>query len=125
MVVKIKTADAEGIVLNWLAAIARYPELRGSTNPTYTAKYLCRFSTDWSTGGPIIDQEDITTARGNDLIFPQGNEHGEYSESLYLAKYPDQVYWMHGRTRLEAAMRCFVARHLGDEVEIPKELICV
>jgi hypothetical protein len=32
------------------------------------------------------------------------------------------LYQEHGPTPLIAAMRCFVASKLGDEIEIPKEL---
>ena len=34
----------------------------------------------------------------------------------------DDAYW-DGPTALIAAMRCFVASRLGDEVEVPEELV--
>ena len=62
-------------------------------------------STDWSQGGPIIEREIVNltddgqqwVAEGHDIICV-------------------------GPTPLIAAMRCFVASKLGDEVEIPEEL---
>ena len=68
-----------------------------------------RFSTDWAQGGPIIEREAITL-------------------SAYCGK-GDSVDWYAGRyslkspTPLIAAMRCYVASKLGDEVEIPEELL--
>jgi len=71
---------------------------------------LPRYSTDWSQGGPIIDREKITIRHWSNepFITAYGFERG--SE------------WMHGPTPLVAAMRCYVASKLGDEVEIPVEL---
>lgn len=80
-------------------------------------------STDWSQGGPIIEQNEITVLRGNDLFFPNGNEQGDYYEQLWIAQvYGEAMRFMHGQTPLQAAMRCYVASKLGDEIEIPEEL---
>lgn len=79
-------------------------------------------STDWSQGGPIIEREGIEVVRGNDLIFPKGNEKGEYTEPLWLASCGGGRKF-HGPTALIAAMRCYVASKLGDEVEVPDELV--
>lgn len=69
----------------------------------------CDFSTNWAQGGPIIERERITV-RAN-----QRNEGWEATKS-----------WIgtgrSGPTPLIAAMRCYVASKLGDEVEIPGEL---
>ncbi len=74
-------------------------------------------STDWEQAGPIIEREKIEITKGNPLYFPEGNEKGDYYEDLWIAgKY-------HGQTPLIAAMRCYVASKLGDEVEIPEELL--
>jgi len=73
-------------------------------------------STNWAQGGPIIGQESIEIRKGNPLYFPQGNDLGDYYEPLWLAGK------QHGPTPLVAAMRCYVASVLGDEVEIPEEL---
>ncbi len=76
----------------------------------------------WQTCGPIIEREGIEVVRGNDLVFPKGNEKGEYYEPLWLASYGAGRKF-HGPTPLIAAMRCFCRSKLGDEVEIPKELM--
>ena len=63
--------------------------------------------TDWSQGGPIIERERI-------LIEP-------HSGNQWCATYkcPDAIY--DGPTPLIAAMRCYVALKMGDEVEIPEK----
>ena len=73
------------------------------------------YSTDWAQGGPIIEREFIeltTTNRSNDELWEAlGRGFGEDCPTG------------HGTTPLIAAMRCYVASKLGDEVEIPQQLI--
>lgn len=68
-------------------------------------------ATDWSQAGPIIDREKIRTQPSLDApdiwLAQQGFGTGKYC---------------YGPTLLIAAMRCFVASKLGDDVEIPEEL---
>jgi hypothetical protein len=66
-------------------------------------------STDWAQGGPIIECEGICLHKYKD---------GSGWSATYSAQDPEQ----YGPTPLIAAMRCYVASKLGDEVEIPKEL---
>ena len=63
-------------------------------------------SGDWMQGGPIIERERINL----------WNEGYDWEASLY----GEHIVW--GQTPLVAAMRCYVASKLGDEVEIPAEL---
>ena len=121
---KLKTAELIGPALDW--AVAR------CEGKIYGYKHQlvddCRDvipytpSTDWSQGGPIIEREGIEVVRGNDVIFPKGNEKGEYSEPLWLASYGGGRKF-HGPTPLIAAMRCYVASRLGDEVDVPDKLV--
>jgi len=62
-------------------------------------------STNWSQAGPIIEREQISLK-----VFPDG----------WTAWCGDP---MDGSNPLEAAMRCYVASKLGDEVDIPEELL--
>jgi hypothetical protein len=63
-------------------------------------------STDWTQGGPIIERERIRLdPRG---VWVAGHDS---SNDEYL-----------GTTPLIAAMRCYVASKLGDEIELPEEL---
>lgn len=66
-------------------------------------------STDWAQGGPIIEREFIAARFWK-------------SEGAWAADVRGGVFEQYGPTALIAAMRCFVASKLGDEVEIPDEL---
>lgn len=70
-----------------------------------------RPSTDWALGGPIIEREKIRL----DCAWNPGPWEGS-------CKIDGVTAWTEGPTPLIAAMRCYVASKLGDEVEIPKEL---
>jgi hypothetical protein len=63
-------------------------------------------STDWSQGGPIIERERISIT---------------HQVGRWAAQTDDDLF-AYGPTPLIAAMRCYVASKLGDEVEIPEEL---
>lgn len=66
-------------------------------------------STDWSQGGPIIERELIS-------VSSQTNGHSWAAKGAHNYSY--------GPTPLIAAMRCYVASKLGDEVDVPDELLC-
>ena len=68
-------------------------------------------SGDWMQGGPIIEREHIGLwSEGYDWEAKIQTGAGEW-----LVEWDEE-------SPLVAAMRCYVARQLGDEVEIPKEL---
>lgn len=75
-------------------------------------------STDWSQGGPIIEREI------HDLGMDLWSRCYPVPDGMCAATYgrgaPD--CYVYGPTPLIAAMRCYVASRLGDEVEIPEEL---
>jgi hypothetical protein len=73
-------------------------------------------STDWAQGGPIIEREGI--------VVDLRKEYGWIAarEFWYLENKEDHDLCSTGETYLIAAMRCYVALKLGDEVDIPKEL---
>ena len=68
-------------------------------------------STDWDEGGPIIEREKIRL----DTTWNQ-------EDNNWSARMDTVGGWWPGDTPLIAAMRCYVASKLGDEIEIPKEL---
>jgi len=104
---KIKTSEATPLQLNWLVAkcegLASYVEVVEGFKP----------STDWVQGGSIIERELIEIGRQGD-------------EWIACINVPENGDWEsngeYGATPLIAAMRCYVASKLGDEVEIPEEL---
>jgi hypothetical protein len=69
-------------------------------------------STNWLHGGPIIEREGI------DLNY--SNYEGTSGEVWDAACVAGKIFG--GPTPLIAAMRCYVASRLGDEVEVPEEL---
>jgi hypothetical protein len=99
--IKLKTSELTGAALDW--AVARC-ELGDAINEVDDPHF---YSTDWALGGPIIEQEknrtDIT------MVLSGGTRI-----------WADEDY--EGPTPLIAAMRCYVASQLGDEVEVPDEL---
>ena len=84
----------------------------GQFRPDYNPRYAPEHSTNWSQGGPIIEREGM-------LIRPQPG----YNLWEAWKHGADEGHFSVGPTPLIAAMRCYVASKLGDEVEIPKELL--
>ena len=98
---QMKTNELTGAALDWAVCVAEYG---------YGADYKTnRYSTNWSHGGPIIEREGIATRENGD------------SDDWYACKRWDN-HGKFGPTPLIAAMRCYVASKLGDDVEIPEEL---
>lgn len=119
---KIKTSELIGPALDWAVAKCEGVDYFG---PAY--KYLgepyFRYSTDWSQGGPIIEREGIDT--WCILVGKPTHPDSAWRKSSWNAKYCRMGFGtdaIHGPTPLIAAMRCYVASKLGDEVEIPEGL---
>jgi hypothetical protein len=68
-----------------------------------------RPSTNWALGGPIIEREKIAT-------------NYSMKRECWFAENFIETEIGSGATPLIAAMRCYVASKLGDEVQIPEEL---
>ena len=123
---KIKTSELTGPALDWAVAKSegeRYgpPTFRVHQNSKGATVYLntgmqqsgipYRPSTGWAQGGPIIEREGITLRSCIDGA--AWDAELAYEETILAS----------GPTPLIAAMRCFVASKLGDEVDIPEELL--
>lgn len=111
----MKTSELTGAALNWaVAEAAGYKPSVYSTQsiraelPTggVIAPFMPGFR--WDQAGPIIEREGISTAKDGDGHW----RAGEYLKTLHH----------YGSTPLVAAMRCYVASKLGDEVKIPEGL---
>lgn len=81
-------------------------------------------STDWSQGGPINEREiDCIRKRSKaeeaDLAHP--NPNFKFKAEIFANI--NGYFCGHGPTPLIAAMRCYVASKLGDEIEIPIDLL--
>lgn len=118
---KIKTADLSGISLDW--AVTKCLGLEDETLDPVTwleTAYPSRcydYSTDWSLGGPLIEREGISIRLWIDDGWCAHNEPegSEENGCGYVGT--------SGGTSLIAAMRCYVASKMGDEIEIPDELL--
>ena len=117
---KVKTSELTRAALDW--AVAKC-EGRGKSYTDYFASQWhlnksLRYSTEWARGGPIMEREKIATSHGSAL-------DPEF-EFWHAVSYDDMRYQdpftMKGPTLLIAAMRCYVASKLGDEVDVPEEL---
>jgi hypothetical protein len=73
-------------------------------------------STNWAQGGPIIEREEISLCRE----FSSGKV--EWSAWTPAPIRDDAEAFGYGPTPLIAAMRCYVASKLGDEIEAPPEI---
>ena len=132
---KVITADLIGPALDW--AVAKAEGLNPNSDPKVRRQYvgysgfaeangfgyaIKHYSTDWSQGGAIIDRESVELLKGNPILFVDGTR-----EDLWIAKHQSvadrRPNGVHGPTPLIAAMRCFVASRLGDEVDVPEELL--
>lgn len=100
----MKTSELTGAALDW--AVAKCEGVVYD-NPAWTS-----YSTDWAQGGPIIERMKPLTG----VIDPNTED-----EEWYCTIPPD-TNEQTGPTLLIAAMRCYVASKLGDEVGVPDEL---
>ena len=98
----IKVAKATERQLNWLVA-----RIEGDELPKSGGKGL-DYSSDWAHGGPILEREVISVYR---------------MTSDWSAAYNPSGATQDGPTPLIAAMRCYVSNRLGNEVEVPEELL--
>ena len=127
---KVSTSELAGAALDWAVAkcegvrtvLARYEHTMtgvcvldaelvemGTDGPQEL-----RYSRDWAQGGPIIEREGISTE------FDKAGFKDSWVAYKLGVPYEDNPE--SGPTPLIAAMRCYVASKLGDEVDIPEEL---
>jgi hypothetical protein len=104
---KIKTSELQGAALDWAVAKCEKVEFTYEDHPHHEMVGM-HYSTDWSQGGPIIERGkiDVWTHAGKEWAASVDKGRNEFRGSTFLI----------------AAMRCYVASKLSDEVEIPEEL---
>jgi len=139
---KTKTSELTGRNLNWAVAIAlgwkwkvdndgkivlARPAKNIHSKKAFDTLGLAYFqpTKSWSTAGPIIEREEIRLDTNDhpDLWPWVANKliRWEKREDEEMGDWPVYAEGV-GDTPLIAAMRCYVASVLGDEVEIPEEL---
>ena len=114
----MKTSELQGAALDWAVAKCEGKletfdfYLHESTGAfmleSGDVSFLYSPSMQWKDGGPILDRERIN-------ISDDGGDGWKADDSI--------GHWGYGPTPLIAAMRCFIASRLGDEVDVPEELI--
>ena len=130
----MKTSELQGAALDW--AVAKCERHEVFTRPIANAqhKYWVGIVThdyqtsregpfmpseQWAQGGPIIEREKI--ALNVESGDPWRARFGR--PRLTFDGRATNYHHRDGPTPLIAAMRCYVASKLGDEVEIPEELL--
>lgn len=96
----MKTSELTGAALDWAVA-----KCEGTLHDDGSVSDYFQPSTDWSQGGKIIEREGIA------LYLYGDNKWNAMAEKE-----------CQGATPLVAAMRCYVASKLGDEVQLPEEI---
>ena len=114
----MKTSELTGAALDWAVANCEGAENLRENPHRFDRRLIVklagrnafmnnlRFSTNWAQGGPIIEREGLTITH----------------QSTQWAAQTDDDLFAYGETPLIAAMRCYVASKLGDEVDVPNEL---
>lgn len=119
---KIKTSELTGPALRWAVLVASIePEKRdwvvyALNKPAASWPLINAFhpDTDWAHGGPIIGREQISLT--------QFKGHPCRAHLGTVVQFEHAMFAPEGQP-LVAAMRCYVASRLGDEVDIPEELL--
>ncbi len=114
----MKTSELIGAALDWAVAKCEFPYASSEDIQVWVQPLACddaedfKFqpSTNWEQGGPIIQRAELSS-----LKCYNHNEWGCLNGEVFCE----------GSTPLIAAMRCYVASKLGDEVELPTELDCI
>lgn len=117
MMKTVKTSELTGAALDWAVAKCEGIGLgpRGFVVYYHEGEPSMWYpSTNWAQGGPIIEREGINLFLRKGAVARAGKP--------WLAYNYDQLE-AEGPTPLVAAMRCYVASKLGDEVEVPEELL--
>lgn len=127
----VKTAELIGRALDWAVAMCEGGTDLFSDTITWGFKLNGRQkvlaagwgpamsfcpSADWAVGGPIVERERI-----NLIYTPDINCLSGVAVLYWLASVV--THSTKGPTPLIAAMRCYVASKLGNEVEIPDDLV--
>ena len=123
----MKVVDAIGAQLDWMVAKADenlYPKgnvrlLDGKVFTIEPGNYeqsdrwqLYDPSTSWAQGGPIIERERISIRQWTNV--PIVHAYMPHDDAPWVSD---------GTSPLIAAMRCFCSFELGDEVDVPEELM--
>lgn len=114
----MKVAELSGAQLDWAVARAEGLDVRllnGGTEMVLRDGDWWYPSESWAQGGPIIEQEGISLYLDTNNLW-QANIFDDNPAVFFGSG-------VEGSTPLIAAMRCYVAHKLGEEIEVPEELM--
>ena len=128
---KTKTNELIGPALDWAVA-----ESEGNVRLQYDSReglIICnilgwipyRPSVAWAQGGPIIAREMIDLRKIYNNGLPNANPYDCWKAEIIFrdGKLVAGDLFAYGPTPLVAALRCYVSSVLGEEVEVPDELL--
>jgi hypothetical protein len=113
----MKTSALKDLALDWAVTVIENPDAlkygvedwrSRRRHDVKNGEFLFRWSSSWAQGGPIIEREYIQLTI--DLAWIATRKEGP------------AISEEQGPTPLIAAMRCYVASKLGDEVDVPEGL---
>ena len=131
----MKTSELTGATLDWAVAkcegievIAMKDELAIFLDPADDGslnEMPINYSSDWAQGGAIIEREEIELHVIPEIHIPENWADCKPDDKWCANIWPqdENLIKVSGPTPLIAAMRCYVASKLGDEVEVPEELL--
>lgn len=104
---RVTVSNATTVQIDWMVA-----KCEGNLPLSYDdwGQVWPHYSTDWAQGGPIISRERISISHWTNV-------------PIVHAYMPDSDWSSDGESALVAAMRAYVGPRLGNEVEVPDELI--
>ncbi len=125
----MKTSELTRVALDWAVAKAGDMPIKINPGHGFFVKHPDGWeyftpSADWGQGGSIIAKEKISIiSQEPPFELWRATNGTRVCEEAYSFEINNEVT-EEGPTPLIAAMRCFVASKLGDEVDIPQELQC-
>lgn len=116
---KINTSELVGPALDWAVAVCQ--GISWEQGDLDAREYGPGYSpsTNWAQGGEIIEREKIDLTWDVTLRHKDGGWTAIGQDPTDLDA---PLCQEDGPTPLVAAMRCYVASRLGDEVDVPEEL---
>ena len=96
----MKVSELSGFALDWAVAKCEYQPVCDGFDDNCP-----EYSSNWADGGPIIEREELSRLRC------YGTNQWECLNGEIVCE---------GATPLIAAMRCYVASKLGEEITVPE-----
>lgn len=117
---KIKTDNLVGDALDWAVELARGTHWSSNDyfcykNPDYFDKNPeWRYSREWSIAGPLLSEAKISRTIDDSGLWIAYFAYNYGDEKQHMAC---------NRDELTAGLKCYVKLRLGNEIDIPKELL--